>query len=306
MTAVVGLVTADPEALGDAHDDDLDTLVAAFNDAGIPTDAPIWNDPNDWAGYQLLVLRSPWDYSQRPEDFLDWVDEVEQATTIRNHPTMVRWNYDKHYMDELAARGVPCVRSTFCGTGAEVARSLASHGKHKVVVKPSISAGTTDTGLFVADDPHALALGELILGEGKTVVVQPALGSVNQQGERSLVYLGGRLSHAITRGAILGLGGGYIEGRFSMPASPAEATPDEVAVGDLVIETVRAAMRARRLAEDEATPVYGRIDLIRADDGRPLLVDADLFEPNVYLTQDAGAVDRYVAAVRAILDRVTV
>ena len=303
MTKKLGLVTADPEVLGDARDEELPLLLDALAAAGVEVDAPIWNDPNDWAAYDLLVIRSPWDYAERPDDFLDWLNDVGQQARILNNAALIRWNYDKRYAEDLVARGVPCVRSAFCRTVDEAKAALASHRHHNVVVKPAISAGVRDTGLYAADDPHAVALAELILSDGKNVIVQPAVGTVHELGELSLIYFAGEFSHAIKRGAILKQGGGFKEGHFSMPAEPATASDEMLGIGETALRAIEKVQLDHGIDAAPATPLYARFDIIRSDHAHARVLEADVFEPHLYLSHAPGAVDRFVGAILAELNR---
>ena len=125
--------------------------------------------------------------------------------------------------------------------------------------------------------------------------------SVHDIGEPSLTYLGGRFSHAIRRRVILAVGGGFIEGAFSMPADPAQAADDEIALAERTLAAIREIMLERGLSERDAAPLYARFDLIRADDGTPLLLEAELFEPHYFTAQGEGSLDRFVEAVDAEL-----
>lgn len=41
--------------------------------------------------FDVVVLGSTWDYSDRREDFLAWSDHVSQASTLANPTEMIRW-----------------------------------------------------------------------------------------------------------------------------------------------------------------------------------------------------------------------
>ena len=77
-----------------------------------------------------------------------------------------------------------------------------------MVVKPTVSAGSKNTGLFRRGDPAARALADEILGLGKTVMVQPAIASVAAVGETAMLYFDGQFSHSVTKGPLLAEGGG--------------------------------------------------------------------------------------------------
>jgi len=100
MKPVVALITA-REARG--LDEDLPPLEAAMHAAGLETRVVDWDDPDvRWASFDLALLRSTWDYTDRLREFLAWADSAGSVTTLLNTPQVVRWNTDKHYLAELA------------------------------------------------------------------------------------------------------------------------------------------------------------------------------------------------------------
>jgi len=67
--------------------------------------AAVWSSSEvDWAVFDLVVLRSTWDYAERYDEFLAWIDALPQ---LANPARVVRWSTDKRYLGELAAAGVP-------------------------------------------------------------------------------------------------------------------------------------------------------------------------------------------------------
>jgi hypothetical protein len=94
-------------------DDDLPPLEAALRALpGLRTCIVNWDDGDvDWSAFDLALLRSTWDYSQRLPEFLAWAARVSAATTLLNPLPVVRWNTDKHYLRDLT-RPRPCTSSS--------------------------------------------------------------------------------------------------------------------------------------------------------------------------------------------------
>ena len=59
-------------------------LVAALSRRGVRAEILPWDAPVDWARSPLVVVRTPWDYTERHPEFMAWVDEVAAATTLVN------------------------------------------------------------------------------------------------------------------------------------------------------------------------------------------------------------------------------
>ena len=251
----------------------------------------MWHDPAvAWDGYDALVIRSPWDYSLRPAAFLAWLDARAATTPLLNCAHTIRWNLDKRYLLDLEAEGVAIVATTVCESADEVAAALAAVARSadEVVVKPTVSAGSKDTGRFAVDDPQALALGEHVLAKGKQVMVQPCVPGVAEVGERSVVAFDGELSHTVVKGPILALGGGLVGGEYREAISAGTATDAETELADTVARVVPSILRRHGCDCTNAVPLYARYDMVAGEAG-PLLLEAELFEPSFFLHTDPDA-----------------
>ncbi len=272
--------------------------------AGLDVDLLPWREPADWAAYDLIIVRSPWDYCEHLAEFLAWLARVEHlGPPLHNPGPLIRWNLDKRYLDDFRSGGIPTMPTHFATTAAEVRAALAAPGRDEVVVKPMVSAGSRNTGRFPADDPGAVALAQVILADGGVVMIQPFVRSVAEEGEVSLVVFDGEVSHALRRGPILGVAGGRLHDGAHGIVEPTVPTPAQVAAARA------AAARAQAIAEERGWTapgeplLYGRYDLVRLDDGTEALLEAELFEPMFFLDVDPAAADRFAAAVRRRAER---
>ena len=63
-----------------------------------------------WDAYEAVVIRSTWDYTDDPDSFVAVLGDIERTGTLLfNGLDLVRWNLQKTYLRDLAARGVPVV-----------------------------------------------------------------------------------------------------------------------------------------------------------------------------------------------------
>ena len=139
MSVDVALVTA---AVARAHDADLGPTERALRALGLSTAVVDWDDPEvDWSAFGLALVRSPWDYTQRLDEYLAWIDRAGAATRVVNEPAVLRWCSDKHYLAELTERGAPVIPTTFVHPGDAIVLPEAP----EFVVKPAVSAGSRDT-----------------------------------------------------------------------------------------------------------------------------------------------------------------
>jgi hypothetical protein len=280
----VALVTC--AELPDLDPDDR-LLIGPLAGHGVTAVPAVWDDPTvDWDGFDLVVLRSPWDYSTRREEFVAWAQTVGR---LANPAKVVTDNTDKRYLAGLAAAGVPVVTTRWVEPDAPWSPAeVETEGEY--VIKPAISAGSNETGRYDLADPRQRRLAGEHVGRlhaaGKVVMIQPYLSAVDHHGETALVFLGGRYSHTIRKGPMLdgpyqGMTGLYRPERIE-PREPGEAERDTA---------------ARVLAAAPGDLLYARVDLIPGPDGAPLLVELELTEPSLFLAHAPGAAQRFADAI---------
>jgi glutathione synthase/RimK-type ligase-like ATP-grasp enzyme len=250
----------------------------------------VWDDPAvDWDAFDLVVVRSIWDYSQRLEEFLAWTRAVPR---LANPADVLAWNSDKRYLEELAGAGLPTVETRLLAPDETLDDDdplLAG----ELVVKPTVSAGARDTSRFApGEHERRTELLERIHGSGRTAMVQPFVASVDARGESALLLFDGRFSHAIEKGRILEPGADPIVAQGHLPEIRAYVpTADERAVAERAIAVV-----AERFG---TVPLYARVDLVASDDGRPLLLELELTEPYLFLDHAETATRTFADAIRA-------
>jgi hypothetical protein len=170
VTSKIGLLTTDAAALA-GRDLDTPVLAAALRGEGWAVQAPVWHDPAvDWAAFDLLIIRTPWDYSWRPAEFMAWLDRASAETRILNGPDLIRWNIDKRYLDEFADLGVPVIPTEFCAAAGDLEAAIARVGDRRLVVKPSVSAGSREPSRA------EIAVGESVLAAVGRVAARRGFG----------------------------------------------------------------------------------------------------------------------------------
>lgn len=253
-----------------------DAVVASWDDDGV-----------DWSTFDVVVLRSPWDYHRRRDEFLDWAVAVTEVADLWNPIELVEWNTDKRYLDELSSAGIPTVPTTFLFDAAAIDRCADGGGfEGDLVVKPSVGASASGVLLTRRDAAAAADHARALLGSGLTPMVQPYLEDVEVGGETGLVYLGGEFSHGFGRRVILppaGIDGGVLGEERSEARNPTAA---ERSLGDAVID---------RLPDT----AYARIDLLSAATG-PVVLEVEVTEPSLFLHLDDDAPARAAAAFRSL------
>lgn len=248
--------------------------------------AAIWDDPAiEWTSFDLAMLRSPWDYHHRRDEFLAWATRVAGATRLLNPIDLVRWNSHKSYLVELRGRGAEVIPTEIvpARSAVDVRERMAARGWRRVVLKPAVSNDAYGTilvgeGGMAAAQAHA----EALLAE-RDLMIQPYFASVEEPGERCLVHIDGRFSHAVRKRSH------FLGGRHVGPEGlSVEAADDERDVAASVLDLAGA-----------RSALYARVDLARDDEGRPCLMELELVEPTLFFTVAPAAAERMADALEA-------
>lgn len=236
-----------------------------------------WDDPSvDWSSFDRVLPRSTWDYPERLDEFLAWVDRVDELTDLRNSPALMRWSMDKHYLFDLGAVGVPVTPTVAVEVG-----QAPVFPEGPFVVKPAIGAGSRDAASYQPDQCEWAASHIARLhARGASVLVQPLLGSVAEHGEWPLVFFNGEFSHAASKRVALASANSVDPVNGVGTNSPYLATTEQVEVGAAVVAEVTARL---------GVPLYARVDLVRDDDGGYCVLEVEIVEPYLFLPEGGPA-----------------
>jgi glutathione synthase/RimK-type ligase-like ATP-grasp enzyme len=289
VTRSVALATCSQMPSGD---DDSRLLDAALRADGIEASWRVWNDPDaDWSRFDLVIVRSTWDYTVDRGAFIDWTRRVPR---LANPTDVIAWNTDKTYLRDVSDAGIEVVPTAWIEPG----RAVELPGG-EFVVKPSVGASSNGAGRFDSAAAGQLDAARVHAGmlhdAGRTVMVQPYLADVDTAGETALSYFDGKFSHAVRKGAMLpqstayGLASG-LSTSLSLPERITPRQPDtaELRLGDQVLDLIRDRFGGELL--------YARIDVLPTPDG-PVVIELELTEPSLFLEHDASAAGQFAAAV---------
>lgn len=256
-------------------DPDAGLLLEAAGRAGLTASFTPWDGSNfDPAEFDLLVLRSCWNYHYEPDKFRLWLGSAERQARVLNCPDTVRWNMEKTYLRDLEAAGLPIVPTVYVPQGGTV--DLSSH-TDRLIIKPTISAGSWNTRVFEPGDGEAAEF-LVLLTKGRGAMVQPFLPSVHTVGERSIMAIDGEPSHVVVK-------------------KPRFAGQDESVELGSSPSAQECRMMEQALACLSDKPLYARLDLIQADTGEWLVSELELIEPSLFFLQKPEAADQFVEAI---------
>jgi len=265
-----------------AHvDDDWPSLHDALAAEEIDGQLCVWDDDSvEWDGYELVVIRSTWDYTKDRAGFLLWASRVPN---LFNRYPIIEYSTDKHYLADLEATGHRIVPTTFCDVG-----DRPTFPDTRFVVKPTVGAGSMDADKYGPDEheranDHVAHLHE----SGRDAMIQPYVASIDTAGERALVFIDGQFSHALTKGAMLNVAEVDRSALFRREQmTSASAETDSLAFAH--------ALLAEPLFDDL---LYARADLVLMDEGWAVM-ELELVEPSLFLTYDEHAAGKLARAIR--------
>lgn len=256
-------------------------LVTALAERGASARVEAWDADDAVAGWRaadVVAVRTTWDYSGRRDEFLAWAARVAGWSVLQNPLPVLEWNSHKRYLVELADAGVPVVPTRLVPRG----QAPAPLGPGRVVVKPAVSAGGRGTHRGLGPELDATLADLVSVGD---TLVQPAVESIETEGEVSLIRLGAHWSHAVRK--IPGPGGFLVHERHGGRLEDHRPTPRELEVADAA------------LAHSPAPVHAARVDLVRLD-GEPVVMELELIEPELFLRRSPEAPGRLADALLAV------
>jgi glutathione synthase/RimK-type ligase-like ATP-grasp enzyme len=272
-----------------AHAGEADAaMVAALRARGAEAVQPCWDDPEvPWDAFDLVAVRTTWDYAPRREEFLAWADDVARTTTVCNPAHVLRWNTHKGYLIELEERGAPVIPTAWLGQGdrVELAALLAARGWTAAVAKPAVGVGGRGMiRVHPGEAEHAQPELDRLLADGD-VLVQPYLDTIEKVGELSIVVIDGEVSHAVRKRPR--------EGEYRIHRARGGSY-------ERVDPGADAAALARWMVEATGQPLlFARIDLIEDEVGALQVVELEATEPDLCLDVAPEAAERLADALLA-------
>lgn len=249
---------------------------------------PVWDDPDvDWSVFDAVLIRTTWDYMDRPDAYLAWVDTVAAATILLNPPDVIRWNLHKTYLRDLAARGVPVAPTVWIDAGEQLdlAAVMRDRGWSRGFLKPVVGATARETCRFDAE-PDDLVRAQQHLDRVTAVeamMLQPYLARVETEGEISAIFIDGSLTHSVLK---MPVAGDYrTQEDFGAIDTVHEMTPEDRQAAETIVAAVGMDL------------LYARVDFLRTDDGHLCVTELELIEPSLFFRHGPTAADRLADAL---------
>ncbi|MHC2992836.1 hypothetical protein OB13_15070 [Pontibacter sp. HJ8] len=289
----IALVTC--ESLGnytDNADSEDDRLYHFLQEKGLKISFQVWDDEHvDWARFDAVILKSPWDYFDKITAFYQWLDKLEQlGCRVLNPVQTVRWNADKIYFKDMQAQGVKLVPTVWLDQNSsfDAEAVFDAFGQDKIIVKPRVSGGAKNTLAIGRSEAAAYTARINALLQEEPFLAQPFLEEVKTQGEWSFLFFNGTYSHTVLKTAKLGdfRVQHFFGGSVHTPEPPAHLLA-----------------AASRIVDQFASGcLYARVDGVELD-GELALMELELIEPFLFLSTSEGALERYYQGLKQLLQK---
>ena len=227
-----------------------------------------WNDKSiAWESFDAAVIRSAWDYVPVRDEFLEFAKNVETKTKLFNSYEVMKWNTNKTYLSILENKGVPIIPTKFANNIDEALPAIkwAFKKASAIAIKPSVGAGARLAGKALTED-EAIEYVKRILEAKRTVIIQPYISSVDDEGEKAIIVINGEISHAAKKVPALTKGG------HGDAAGQIEITTEMKAI----VKTISNAV------SEWNDLLFARVDVVRMDE-KLVLMELELTEPWLFM-----------------------
>jgi glutathione synthase/RimK-type ligase-like ATP-grasp enzyme len=270
-------------------DTEHDSLLQYLRHKGLDIYKEEWSDENvHWQQYSAIVLKAPWDYVFKTNQFYRWLEKIKSLNVpLHNPPDIVRWNSDKHYLQEIHDAELKVIPTSFLeqGTKFEAGKYLHHFNAHTIIVKPCISGASKNTFKLTSENVADQKLINDLL-QREAMMVQPFMPQVNNEGEWSLVFFNGRFSHALLKTPAAG--DFRSQPKFGGIVAPMVPAPK-------ILEAA-----GRYVSGFAKGCLFARVDGLIIDD-EFYLMELELIDPFLFLSTHQPGYENYYLALRELI-----
>ncbi|VEP17853.1 Glutathione synthase/RimK-type ligase, ATP-grasp superfamily [Hyella patelloides LEGE 07179] len=246
-------------------------IISRLLEKGIKCRRIEWDNPQfDWEKCKLALFRTTWDYFEKLPKFLDWLNKTSEKIDFINSRETILWNLNKKYLSDLKNKGISIVPTFFFPKGESVSpqKLFSTVDSEEIVIKPVVSGTAKDTYRLNSNNISALMPTLVDLFREQEMMLQPFQESILNDGEISLIVIGGKCTHAIKK----------------TPKSGDFRVQDDYGG---TVSTYFPSDEERRFAEEAInncgySVLYGRVDVVRSNQGKLAIMELELIEPELF------------------------
>jgi len=270
---------------------------------GYQVDFVSWRSTNtDWGVYDLVVVRSTWDYHHDVENFIKKLREISRHTAVQNSPDVVRYNSSKRYLSDFS-NSVPTTWFALPPSFEEINAVFNVFKTDRLVVKPQIGAGSECTHV-ITKGGISLKEWQCILEEyadrpetSRGMMAQPFRSNIQIEGEYSGMFFGEKLSHVIVKKPK----SGEFRSQLNFGSRIVQETDPKI-LSQVTPALLEIHSKIPRDSKTGKCPLYARVDIVRNDEGSFEVMEIEMIEPLLFFEWEpkespklfADAVEQYI------------
>ncbi|MAU14536.1 MAG: hypothetical protein CMH46_03245 [Muricauda sp.] len=269
-------------------------VLEALQNQGLNVVRKSWDDHNfDWSTTKFALFRTTWDYFDRYSEFSKWLETTSEKIRFINPQKLIRWNIDKHYLQDLSNNGVTIAKTVFIekGTTTTLANAISNSEANKgfnadtYILKPCVSGAARHTYKIHKDEieGHENIFQKLIAEEA--MMLQEFQKNIVSEGEISMMVFNGEFTHAVLK--IAKPGDFRVQDDFG--GTVHKYTPDQ--------EQIAFAQSVVKAAPE--LPIYARVDIFRDNEGNWALAELEIFEPELWFRLNPSAATALALAIKS-------
>ena len=270
---------------GYVSDDELP--ITHLHDVGWTVEMVSWRKDYNWSQFDVVVIRSTWDYQNDPDTFFAVLESIDRSNTrLENSLELVRWNMQKTYLRDIALKGTSIVPTLWQKKAVDT-KKLGSFfdqlDTEEIIIKPIIGASAGHAFRLHQSQSNAkLPVLEKIF-DRRAYMVQPFMPNIIEEGEFSLIYFEGMHSHTILKTPKAN--DFRVQEEHGGNIRPVIAESELLHSSQHVIDSL------------PQKPLYARADFVRTEQNTFALMELELIEPSLYFRMDADSPMRFAHAL---------
>lgn len=267
-------------------------LIEALNNLGLKTIKKDWNDSNfNWNSTKTAVFRSTWDYFDKFSIFQNWLSQVQNKCALINSYEQIKWNLDKHYLQDLKNWGLPIPKSVFINkmSGTKLKDIATNMEWNHIVVKPTISGAAKNTFQLKDQEIENFQTKWIHLTNKEDFIVQEFQKNIIKSGEVAVMLFGGKYSHAVLKKAKKG--DFRVQDDFG-------GTVETITPSKEIIDLAEKAIKKLK-----PTPLYCRVDVIINNQNKAVIIELELIEPELWFRFKITAADKLAIYIKEFINK---
>ena len=251
-----------------------------------------WNDSSfNWSKTKTALFRSTWDYFDQFSDFQKWLYYVNNQCFLINSFDQIKWNLDKHYLQDLKNWGLPIPESIFVNKNSNTnLKNIAKQKNWKhIVVKPTVSGAARHTYNLKNEEIESFQSKWIKLNNGEDFIIQEFQNNVIKKGEIALMIFGGKFSHAILKKAKKG--DFRVQDDFGGTVQIIKPSKEIIQLAERTIKKLK------------PNPIYARVDIIINNDNQPVIMELELIEPELWFRFKEDSAKKLGVLIKEFLNK---